>query len=108
VADAFTIEQTVDRLNAYEQWARLAREGRELFEGPDSASAKPMTAPGPIESLKNCPAEHYSVQQIYDAYRICAALSSLVRRGNHLFSKSPHETALRPEKQLELSLSKLG
>lgn len=107
--EAYTFDETADCLNAYEQWAQVMREGggRELYEGPDAARAKPLTAPGPMENLKTHQAGRYSVQQIYDAYRICTMLAGLVRRGNHLFSKGAQEADLRPEKQLEFSLAKL-
>src|SRR4051794_17360246 len=107
--DAYTFEQTAERLGTYDAWAKVVTEdgGRSLYEGPDADSARPLTAPRPEENLKTHVPGRYSVHQLYDAYRIAKLLAELVRGGSHLYSKGPKENALRPEPQLEYLVKKL-
>lgn len=108
--ETYTFDETAERLAAYEVWAQLMREGggRELHEGPDEASAKPLTAPGPSQNLLTHEPGRYSVHQVYDAYSICKMLAALVRHGSHLFSKGPADSSLRTESQLEFRISMLS
>ena len=106
---AYTFEQTSARLDVYEAWLRVVTEagGRELLEGPDAARAKPLTAPKPMATSRGHVVGHYSVQQIFDAYRICDMLRELVQQGNWLFSRSPGDPGLRREAALERQLLRL-